>query len=176
LDCRHVYKTCAFHNALQAGKQKEVHSTPLIWRLRALDQGSTVCIFCFVCFLVPFTEHFRHTTYNNYIADDLFRKLRERSMKYEIKTNIPYNCHTLNYQSNFRISLIQIPYIFVRSLLITYCNIRTQDKRQSDHNPVYIHNQSKEFFLYLSQKCTLNVAPGVTFMLKLYNYQRNAPG
>jgi hypothetical protein len=25
LDCRHVCKTCAFHNALQAGKQKEVH-------------------------------------------------------------------------------------------------------------------------------------------------------
>jgi hypothetical protein len=29
LDCRHVYKTCAFHDALQEGKQKEVH-----WRLR----------------------------------------------------------------------------------------------------------------------------------------------
>jgi hypothetical protein len=25
LDCRHVCKTCAFHDALQAGKQKEVH-------------------------------------------------------------------------------------------------------------------------------------------------------
>jgi hypothetical protein len=25
LDCRHVGKTCAFHDALQAGKQKEVH-------------------------------------------------------------------------------------------------------------------------------------------------------
>jgi hypothetical protein len=25
LDCRHVYKTCAFHDVLQAGKQKEVH-------------------------------------------------------------------------------------------------------------------------------------------------------
>jgi hypothetical protein len=25
LDCRHVSKTCAFHDALQAGKQKEVH-------------------------------------------------------------------------------------------------------------------------------------------------------
>jgi hypothetical protein len=33
LDCRHVCKTCAFHDALQAGKQKEVHLTPLIWRL-----------------------------------------------------------------------------------------------------------------------------------------------
>jgi amino acid transporter len=22
-----------------------------------------ICIFCFVCFLVPFTEHFRHNTY-----------------------------------------------------------------------------------------------------------------
>jgi hypothetical protein len=32
LDCRHVCKTCAFHYALQAGKQKEVHRTPLIWR------------------------------------------------------------------------------------------------------------------------------------------------
>jgi hypothetical protein len=25
LDCRHVCKTCAFHDALPAGKQKEVH-------------------------------------------------------------------------------------------------------------------------------------------------------
>jgi hypothetical protein len=25
LDCRHSYKTCAFHDDLQAGKQKEVH-------------------------------------------------------------------------------------------------------------------------------------------------------
>jgi hypothetical protein len=25
LDCRHICKTCAFHDALQAGKQKEVH-------------------------------------------------------------------------------------------------------------------------------------------------------
>jgi hypothetical protein len=25
LDCRHVCKTCAFYDALQAGKQKEVH-------------------------------------------------------------------------------------------------------------------------------------------------------
>jgi hypothetical protein len=25
LDCRHVCKTCAFHDALQAVKQKEVH-------------------------------------------------------------------------------------------------------------------------------------------------------
>jgi hypothetical protein len=42
LDCRHVCKTCAFHDALQAEKQKEVHLTPLIWRLQAPDQGSTV--------------------------------------------------------------------------------------------------------------------------------------
>jgi hypothetical protein len=42
LDCRHVCKTCAFHDALQAGKQKEVHRTPLIWRLQAPDQGSMV--------------------------------------------------------------------------------------------------------------------------------------
>jgi hypothetical protein len=34
LDCRHIYKTCAFHDApLQVGKQKEVHRTPLIWCL-----------------------------------------------------------------------------------------------------------------------------------------------
>jgi hypothetical protein len=33
LDCRHVCKTCAFHDALQAGKQNQVHRTPLIWRL-----------------------------------------------------------------------------------------------------------------------------------------------
>jgi hypothetical protein len=32
---------CAFHDALQAGKQKEVHRTPLIWRLREPDQGNT---------------------------------------------------------------------------------------------------------------------------------------
>jgi hypothetical protein len=25
LDCRHACKTCTFHDALQAGKQKEVH-------------------------------------------------------------------------------------------------------------------------------------------------------
>jgi hypothetical protein len=25
LDCRHVCKTCVFHYAVQAGKQKEVH-------------------------------------------------------------------------------------------------------------------------------------------------------
>jgi hypothetical protein len=35
LDCRHVCKMCAFHYALQAGKQKEVHRTPLIWCLQA---------------------------------------------------------------------------------------------------------------------------------------------
>jgi hypothetical protein len=35
LDCRHACKTCAFHDARQAGKQKEVHRTHLIWRLRA---------------------------------------------------------------------------------------------------------------------------------------------
>jgi hypothetical protein len=63
LDCRHVCKTCAIHDALQAGKQKEVHRTPLIWRTQAPDQGSTICIFCFVCFLVTFTDLFRHTTY-----------------------------------------------------------------------------------------------------------------
>jgi hypothetical protein len=41
LDCCHVCKTCAFHDALQAGKRKEVHLTPLIWRPQAPDQGST---------------------------------------------------------------------------------------------------------------------------------------
>jgi hypothetical protein len=42
-----VCKTCAFHDALQAVKQKEVHRTPLIWCLRAPDEGSTVdfCLF-----------------------------------------------------------------------------------------------------------------------------------
>jgi hypothetical protein len=25
LDCRHVYKTCAFHHAVHTGKQKEAH-------------------------------------------------------------------------------------------------------------------------------------------------------
>jgi hypothetical protein len=42
LDCRDVCKTCAFHDALQAGKQKEVYHTSLIWRMQAPDQGSTV--------------------------------------------------------------------------------------------------------------------------------------
>jgi hypothetical protein len=28
LDCRHVCKTCAFHDALQAGKQKQVTVLP----------------------------------------------------------------------------------------------------------------------------------------------------
>jgi hypothetical protein len=32
-DLRLVCKTCAFHDALQAGKQNQVHRTPLIWRL-----------------------------------------------------------------------------------------------------------------------------------------------
>jgi hypothetical protein len=31
-----------FPNDFQAGKNKDVHRTPLIWRLRAPDQGSTV--------------------------------------------------------------------------------------------------------------------------------------
>jgi hypothetical protein len=31
LDCHHIWKTCVFHDALQAGKQKEVHRTPLIY-------------------------------------------------------------------------------------------------------------------------------------------------
>jgi hypothetical protein len=43
LDCCHVCKMCAFHDALKAGKQKEVR-----WRLRTS--------FCYVCFLVPFTK------------------------------------------------------------------------------------------------------------------------
>jgi hypothetical protein len=42
LDCCHVCKTCAFHDALQTGKQKEVHRTPLIWCPQAPDQESTV--------------------------------------------------------------------------------------------------------------------------------------
>jgi hypothetical protein len=31
---------CAFHDALQAGKQKEVHRIPLIWHPQAPDQGT----------------------------------------------------------------------------------------------------------------------------------------
>jgi hypothetical protein len=42
LGCHHVCKMCAFHDALQAGKQKEVHHTPLIWRLQACDGGSAI--------------------------------------------------------------------------------------------------------------------------------------
>jgi hypothetical protein len=55
LDSRHVCKTCAFHDALQAGKQKEVHPpyspdlTPA--GARSGEYGG------------PFTEPFRHTTY-----------------------------------------------------------------------------------------------------------------
>jgi hypothetical protein len=45
LDCRHFCKTWAFHDALQAGKQKEVQLNPLIWRLRAPDQRSTSSCF-----------------------------------------------------------------------------------------------------------------------------------
>jgi hypothetical protein len=52
LNCRHVCKTCAFHDALQAGKQKEVHHTPLIWSPQAPDQGSTVGGLCVVCYQV----------------------------------------------------------------------------------------------------------------------------
>jgi hypothetical protein len=47
LDYSHACKTCAFHNALQAGKQKEVYHTPLIWRPQLPDQGSTVDFFLF---------------------------------------------------------------------------------------------------------------------------------
>jgi hypothetical protein len=45
--CRHVCKTCAFHDVVQAGKKKEVHSNPLFWRPQASDQGSTVYFFLF---------------------------------------------------------------------------------------------------------------------------------
>jgi hypothetical protein len=38
-DCCHVCKTCAFHDALQAEKHKEVHRAPLILHLWAPDQG-----------------------------------------------------------------------------------------------------------------------------------------
>jgi hypothetical protein len=37
----------ANHDALQAGKQKEVHHTPLIWHPQAPDQGSTINLFLF---------------------------------------------------------------------------------------------------------------------------------
>jgi hypothetical protein len=47
VDCRHVCQPGACPDARQAGKQKEVHRTPLIWRLRAPDQGSTVYFFLF---------------------------------------------------------------------------------------------------------------------------------
>jgi hypothetical protein len=47
LDCRHVCKTCSFHDALRAEKQKEVLRTPLIWGLRVPDQGITVDFFLF---------------------------------------------------------------------------------------------------------------------------------
>jgi hypothetical protein len=38
LDCRHVCKTCAYYDAVQAGKHKLVHHTPLTWRPQAPDQ------------------------------------------------------------------------------------------------------------------------------------------
>jgi hypothetical protein len=38
LECQHVHKTCAFHDALQVGKQKEVHRTPLIWRQQTIPK------------------------------------------------------------------------------------------------------------------------------------------
>jgi hypothetical protein len=34
LDCRHVCKTCVFHDALQAYLFLIIHRTPLIWCLR----------------------------------------------------------------------------------------------------------------------------------------------
>jgi hypothetical protein len=46
LDCRHVCKTCAFHDALQGGKQKEVHHIPLIWRPQARQTGSRAEYYC----------------------------------------------------------------------------------------------------------------------------------
>jgi hypothetical protein len=36
-----------FHDALQTGKQKDVHRTPLIWHLRAPDMGSTADVSLF---------------------------------------------------------------------------------------------------------------------------------
>jgi uncharacterized membrane protein YqhA len=42
LDCRYVCNTCAFHDALQAGKQKSTYRTSLIWHPWAPDQGSMV--------------------------------------------------------------------------------------------------------------------------------------
>jgi hypothetical protein len=47
------------HDALQAEKQKEVHCTPLIWRLRVPDQGSTVGGLLSVS--LPEKHHKRHT-------------------------------------------------------------------------------------------------------------------
>jgi hypothetical protein len=41
LDCRHVCKTCAFHDAFQSGKEKEADRTHLIWCLRAQTQIQT---------------------------------------------------------------------------------------------------------------------------------------
>jgi hypothetical protein len=35
----------------------------VLWRMAIILKANKVCIFCFVCFLVPFTELFRHTTY-----------------------------------------------------------------------------------------------------------------
>jgi hypothetical protein len=98
LDCRHVCKPCAFHDVLQAGKQKEVHppySTDLapaglkrplltvsksfinvansvLWRMAIILKANKVNLFVssvFVCFLVPFTERFSHTTYEQHCAN-----------------------------------------------------------------------------------------------------------
>jgi hypothetical protein len=52
LDCRHVCETCAFHDALQAGKQKEVHPP-------------------YSPDLAPASELFRHTTYVGKTPNDL---------------------------------------------------------------------------------------------------------
>jgi hypothetical protein len=68
LDCRHICKMCAFHDVLQVAKQKEVHPpySPDLAPVgaRSGEYGEWTS-FRFVCFLVPFTELFRHTTYCN---------------------------------------------------------------------------------------------------------------
>jgi hypothetical protein len=42
LDCRHVCKTCGFHDALQAGKQKEVRSRQMAPTVHVMLCGAVV--------------------------------------------------------------------------------------------------------------------------------------
>jgi hypothetical protein len=65
LDYRHVCKTCAFHDALQAGKQKEVHRTP--WsgarrrQIRGVRPIKLICLYLLFCVFLYHSPNFLDT-------------------------------------------------------------------------------------------------------------------